>query len=201
MNTTKSPRLELKAGLAVGLRLAVLASVSMLSLVLVNELTSETIVASQAEFARRQLLAVAPANSFEFLEVSSGNYLANDQSGKLQGFVISGRTVDGYNGDITFWLGVDKSNAVSGVRVIDHNETPGLGDKIEVEVSNWIRGFDGKSLGRPHIDGWRLRRDGGEFDQFTGATITPRAMVYGVRDGLIVIRDNKDRWLAARQLE
>jgi electron transport complex protein RnfG len=69
--------------------------------------------------------------------------------------------------------------------VLSHRETPGLGDDIEAARSNWIDGFLGKSLQNPSAGGWRVRRDGGEFDQFTGATITPRAVVAAVHRGLI----------------
>jgi len=73
---------------------------------------------------------------------------------------------------------------VAGVRVTSHRETPGLGDAIEVEKSDWILAFEGKSLDWPAAAGWAVRRDGGVFDQFTGATITPRAVVEAVRAAL-----------------
>ncbi len=78
------------------------------------------------------------------------------------------------------------------MRVVKHAETPGLGDGIEVRKSPWILGFDGKSLENPGSDGWRVKRDGGEFDQFTGATITPRAVVRAVHNTLLYYRHNAD---------
>ncbi|NOY62927.1 MAG: electron transport complex subunit RsxG [Gammaproteobacteria bacterium] len=91
---------------------------------------------------------------------------------------------DGYSGNIKLLVAVYFDGTLAGVRVVNHRETPGLGDAIEVERSDWIRGFDGRSLGNPGISGWRVKKDGGEFDQFTGATITPRAVVKSVYQSL-----------------
>lgn len=97
----------------------------------------------------------------------------------------------GYAGDVVALLGVDQAGSVLGVRVIKHAETPGLGDKIEVAKSNWILSFDGKALGRPPVEQWGVQKDGGVFDQFAGATITPRAVVKAVREGMIFYRDHQ----------
>lgn len=91
---------------------------------------------------------------------------------------------DGYNGRIKLLIGIDYNATVKGVRVLNHHETPGLGDGIEVEKSDWIRRFVGKSLSDPIKAKWAVRKDGGAFDQFTGATITPRAVVKAVRHAL-----------------
>ena len=80
---------------------------------------------------------------------------------------------------------------VLGVRVIEHKETPGLGDKIELAVSNWITTFSGKSFSPDNLAPWQVKNDGGEFDQFTGATITPRAVVGAVRDALLYAQANQ----------
>lgn len=91
---------------------------------------------------------------------------------------------DGYSGRIRLIVGVNADQTLAGVRVLGHKETPGLGDKIEVEKSDWILGFNTKSLQSPTDTGWAVRKDGGEFDQFTGATITPRAVVKAVKNTL-----------------
>ena len=88
---------------------------------------------------------------------------------------------DGYSGRIRLVVAVKADQTLAGVRVLSHKETPGLGDKIEAEKSDWILGFAGKSLQNPALSGWAVRKDGGEFDQFTGATITPRAVVKAIR--------------------
>ena len=90
----------------------------------------------------------------------------------------------GYAGDIQVLMAVDSAGKTLGVRVLKHSETPGLGDKIEVKKDPWVKSFDGKSLADPTPDKWAVRKDGGIFDQFAGATITPRAVVKAVKGGM-----------------
>lgn len=97
-------------------------------------------------------------------------------------FVVSAR--DGYAGAIRMLVGVDINGAVTGVHVLEHRETPGLGDRIESSKSDWVRQFDGRSLQDPQGDDWKIRRDGGQFDQLTGASVTPRAVVRAIRETL-----------------
>ena len=104
-------------------------------------------------------------------------------------FEVSSR---GYAGDVVALLGVDTAGVVQGVRVLKHQETPGLGDKIDVAKSKWVLDFDGKSFGNPAPEKWGVKKDGGVFDQFAGATITPRAVVKAVREGMEFYRDHKD---------
>jgi electron transport complex protein RnfG len=99
---------------------------------------------------------------------------------------------DGYNGEIHLLVGVYVDGSLAGVRVVTHVETPGLGDAIEVRKSDWILGFDGKSLTNPDAEGWHVKRDGGVFDQFTGATITPRAVVKAVHNALLYYQRHAD---------
>ncbi len=87
---------------------------------------------------------------------------------------------NGYNGRIELLVGIYRDGTLAGVRVVTHKETPGLGDKIDTNVSDWILGFKGKSFVNPTPSGWAVKKDGGQFDQFTGATITPRAVVAAV---------------------
>ena len=98
---------------------------------------------------------------------------------------------DGYNGDIRLLTAIDTTGTVLGVRVVSHRETPGLGDPIEIERSDWILGFTDKSLLNPRGNGWAVKRDGGEFDQFTGATISPRAVVKVVHRTLLYFEANQ----------
>jgi len=92
---------------------------------------------------------------------------------------------DGYNGNIKLLVAITKEGVVSAVRVVAHHETPGLGDKMELERSDWIDLFKGQSLALLPGSQWRVKRDGGTFDQFTGATITPRAIVKAVKKTVI----------------
>ncbi|MFN2348472.1 MAG: electron transport complex subunit RsxG [Thioalkalivibrio sp.] len=98
----------------------------------------------------------------------------------------------GYGGPIHLLVGVNVFGELDGVRVVSHRETPGLGDDIEVGRSDWILGFEDLSLTDPPVNQWAVRRDGGVFDQFTGATITPRAVVTAVRDALIYFESHRD---------
>ena len=91
---------------------------------------------------------------------------------------------DGYTGDIHLLVGVNRDGSVAGVRVTHHRETPGLGDKVELRKSDWVLSFNGASLGSPKPARWAVKKDGGDFDQFTGATITPRAVVAAVKRAL-----------------
>jgi len=90
----------------------------------------------------------------------------------------------GYAGPVVSMMGVDRDGTMLGVRVIKHSETPGLGDKVDPAKSNWIYSFEGKSLGDPPAGKFAVKKDGGVFDQFAGATITPRAVVKSVKGGL-----------------
>jgi len=99
---------------------------------------------------------------------------------------------DGYSGSIRLLVGINYDGTLTGVRVVTHRETPGLGDAIEEERSDWIYGFNGKSLENPPTARWEVRKDGGDFDQLTGATITPRAIVGAVRKSLLYYREHRE---------
>lgn len=99
--------------------------------------------------------------------------------------------MDGYAGPIKMLVGIHHTGQLEGVRVISHRETPGLGDAIELERSDWILGFSGKSLENTAEKRWRVIKDGGVFDQFAGATITPRAIVNTVRKSLLYFKEHK----------
>ena len=101
----------------------------------------------------------------------------------------------GYGGEIAVILGVEASGQLLGVRVLSHAETPGLGDKIEEKKSNWILAFTGLSLANPPPAHWAVKKDGGKFDQFSGATISPRAVVRAVKTGLKFFEANKAKLL------
>jgi len=98
---------------------------------------------------------------------------------------------NGYNGNIYLLVGIDFSGHITGVRAVKHRETPGLGDAIESQRSPWIESFSKKSLTNPTKAHWKVKRDGGDFDQFTGATITPRAVVGAVHNALIFFQKNR----------
>jgi len=112
--------------------------------------------------------------------------------GQPIGVVIASIAPEGYGGDIKLLVGIRYDGTLAGVRVISHKETPGLGDNIEIERSDWILGFTGRSLSDPSENKWKVKKDGGVFDQFSGATITPRAVVKEVYNTLRYYRQHRD---------
>lgn len=110
-------------------------------------------------------------------------------------FVVTAR--DGFAGPIRILLGVEMSGVVTGIRILKHRETPGLGDKIVESRSDWVHQFAGRSIGDPIVTEWAIRRDGGEFDQITGASVTPRAVIKAMRDTLIYFNANREEIFAA----
>ncbi len=173
--------------------LGVFALVASGLLALASDVTSNVIAAAEAKDLRDSLSEVLPAgfadNDFlnDTIEIERNGkpvviYRArrkNAINGVL--FEVAER---GYAADIQLLLAVDTDGRTIGVRVVKHAETPGLGDKIELGKSPWIKDFEGKSLGNPPLEKWGVKKDGGIFDQFAGATITPRAVVKAVKGGL-----------------
>lgn len=168
-----------------------------------NQATREHIVAAEARDMQATLAQVLPAGFADNdllkdvveVEVDAGKkrkvHVAR-KGGAVAGAVF-GVAERGYSGEIGLLMAVDTQGAVLGVRVLKHTETPGLGDKIEVNRHPWIKSFDGRKLGEPPVEKWAVKKDGGVFDSFAGATITPRAVVKAVKGGL--------EWFAAHRGE
>lgn len=187
---------------------ALLAS-ALLGLADVN--TRDAIKLRQEEDLRASLAEVVPDSLYDnnLLEDTRNIASGNDQLGSDKTLVYLGRkqgkvnavafrlaAPDGYSGAISLIMGVDKLGNVLGVRVIAHAETPGLGDKIEAGKSEWIKSFAGHSLQNMTREQWAVKKDGGEFDQFSGATITPRAVVKAVHQGLQFFDNHRPELLA-----
>ncbi|HPQ24225.1 MAG TPA: electron transport complex subunit RsxG [Gammaproteobacteria bacterium] len=169
--------------------------------------TAERIARNEREALLQQLQVMVPAQQIDndmlndVIDVSAPAELGAPETrvyrarhgGVPVATVFSPVVAQGYNGSIRLIVAIRYDGSLAGVRVLTHHETPGLGDKIEIERTDWIRGFDGKSLSDPSPSGWKVKRDGGVFDQFTGATITPRAIVRGVKASLDYFAANKTR--------
>jgi electron transport complex protein RnfG len=165
----------------------------------VNHLTRERIIEQEKLQVMRQLNEIIPI-SFYDNDLFADRYEFHDEAFFRHGGPIAVYRArldadpvavlmmvsapDGYNGDIRLIAAIRADGTILGVRVVSHRETPGLGDPIEIEKSDWILGFSDKSLRNPEESGWTVKRDGGHFDQFTGATITPRAIVRAVHTTL-----------------
>ncbi|EGT75575.1 electron transport complex subunit RsxG [Haemophilus haemolyticus] len=113
------------------------------------------------------------------------------KDGNLSAYAYETTAPDGYSGDIRLLVGLDPKGEVLGVRVIEHHETPGLGDKIERRISNWILGFTNQPINEHNLSEWAVKKDGGKFDQFSGATITPRAVVNQTKASALVMLNNR----------
>ena len=138
------------------------------------------------------VIPVGPAAAGLKLAEDKRIYLAR-QNGEVVTAIIPVTAPDGYTGAIDLVVGVNRDGSIAGVRVLSHRETPGLGDKIDLKKTEWILGFDGRSLGNPEPARWAVRKDKGDFDQFTGATITPRAVVAATLRGLQYADANRQR--------
>ncbi|WP_303818167.1 electron transport complex subunit RsxG [Actinobacillus minor] len=156
-------------------------------------LTKGRIDAVTAEQQRQLLLEVVPQTHFDNDLLASCKvvklpeapflnkiYIAKKGS-DLTAYAIQATAPDGYSGNIVLLMGIQPDGTVLGVRTLAHKETPGLGDKIETRISDWIYSFTNRKFSLENEDEWRVKKDGGQFDQFTGATITPRAVVNNVR--------------------
>ncbi|HHF6896963.1 TPA: electron transport complex subunit RsxG [Haemophilus influenzae] len=113
------------------------------------------------------------------------------KDGNVSAYAYETTAPDGYSGDIRLLVGLDPKGEVLGVRVIEHHETPGLGDKIERRISNWILGFTNQSINEHNLIEWAVKKDGGKFDQFSGATITPRAVVNQTKRSALIMLNNR----------
>lgn len=169
-----------------------------------------------AEQERRQLLKIldqiVPSDSYDnalyqaCVRTNSAQYLGTrddhraflaKQGDNPVAVALESTAPDGYNGSIDLIVGVDWDGKVLGVRTLKHQETPGLGDLIDLRRSDWVTGFNGYELLDEDDARWKVQRDGGDFDQFTGATITPRAYVKAVKNTLLFFSRYKDDLLAA----
>ncbi len=117
--------------------------------------------------------------------------------GQPSAVVLESVAPDGYSGKIFLLVAIKASGEIAGVRVVEHRETPGLGDYIDLGKSNWILNFDGKSNERYKDPDWKVKKDGGQFDYMAGATITPRAVVKAVHKALQYFEANRDKLFAA----
>ena len=195
-----------------GVTLAAIAAICTALVAFTYDLTRERIAANEQAWLEQSLVPALSGLTYDNRVIESKTtiqaphqlpgaedalvYRAYDDGVPVAAlFVVSAR--DGYSGPIRLLVGVDKTGRVSGVDVLAHRETPGLGDLVESSKSSWLRQFDGRSLGDPVSSGWAIRRDGGDFDQLTGASVTPRAIVKAVRQTLEYFAANQDTIFSA----
>jgi electron transport complex protein RnfG len=160
-------------------KMVILAIVCGLLLSTTHLFSEDQIKKNQQDFELQQLQSIIGNQDITLTPNKKGYQLW--KAGAEHGQLKTLQTQSGYNGEIRFWLATTLKGEIIGVRVIDHQETPGLGDKLELSVSNWILGFNGTSLATHDFE---VKKYAGDFDQFSGATITPRAIVMAVADEL-----------------
>ncbi|MBI2779912.1 MAG: electron transport complex subunit RsxG [Gammaproteobacteria bacterium] len=183
---------------------------------LTHDATAERIAIEERTTLLRALNSLVPSTlhdndiSADIITVASKEFLGTDEPVTVYrarlndtpvAAIMSPIAPDGYSGAIKLLVAIRYDGTLSGVRVIAHHETPGLGDAIEIERSGWITAFDGKSLSNPDTAGWRVKKDGGAYDQFTGATITPRAVVKAVHKCLQYFSANREALFASLPTE
>ncbi|MEO0997550.1 MAG: RnfABCDGE type electron transport complex subunit G [Pseudomonadota bacterium] len=193
---------------AIVLALVALGAAGLITLT--ERATRERIEQNRQTLLRQQFEPVLAGVDYDTLDVGdplvvdAPELSANRQPVQIWRALRDGRTAAvaaqvsriGYSGPIVLLVGIDARATVTAVRVVAHRETPGIGDPIERDRSDWITGFDGLSLGNPPPADWRLRDAGGNFDGFTGASITPRAVVTLVGDTLLYFERNRERLIA-----
>lgn len=178
--------------------LALFAALAVTVVAITQQSTATRIVEAQRAAKIRALGEILPAHSYDNALLDNVIYLNESSLGhredtpaylasigdKPVAVILQANAPDGYSGSIHLMIGIMADGKLSGVRVIQHKETPGLGDLIELAKGPWIKSFDGKSLSNPGKHGWAVKKDHGDFDQFAGATITPRAVVNAVHKAL-----------------
>jgi electron transport complex protein RnfG len=194
-----------------GFTLASIAAICSALVALTYEVTEERIVANEQAWLERSLqpalsglfydsgvtesmIIVPPPHELPGSDAAIIYRVYAEDAPVAALFVVSAR--DGYAGPIRFLVGVDTQGVVSGVHVLEHRETPGLGDRVESTKSDWVKQFVGHSLIDPDPAGWALKRDGGQFDQLTGASVTPRAIVKATKETLLYFAANSDEIFA-----
>jgi electron transport complex protein RnfG len=180
---------------------------------LVQQATASRIATSEREAQVRALTEILPSDSYDNhlldnpIQVHDPILLGNKRpqpayialkDGQPSAVILRVTAPDGYSGAIQLLVGIRADGRLAGVRALNHKETPGLGDKIELVKSQWIRSFEGKSLNAPNEDGWAVKKDRGSFDQFAGATITPRAVVKATHKALQYFDAHKKELFAAQ---
>ncbi|OOF69252.1 electron transport complex subunit RsxG [Rodentibacter caecimuris] len=166
-------------------------------------LTSERIDLAIAEQQQALLQEVVPTSYFDNNLVESYEIPKSPKLSSIKKvyFAIKNKQItayayetvapDGYSGNIRLLIGLTPKGEILGVRVIEHKETPGLGDKIELRISNWILSFNNQLIHSNNLSQWAVKKDGGKFDQFSGATITPRAVVNQVKRSALIMLENQ----------
>ena len=191
----------------IGLLLAAFAIGTSTLVVVTEKATRQKILDNERQTLLNAIHLIIPEAKYnndilaDTITISANDFLATTQpttvyrarsNNETTAAIFTSVAPDGYSGKIQLLVGVYQNGDLAGVRVISHKETPGLGDKIDARKSTWIDQFSGLSLTNPELTHWKVKKDGGDFDQFTGATITPRAVVKAVKNALLYYDQHHD---------
>lgn len=181
------------AQIKIALNLGLIAAVCAALIGMVMSLTKESIAENKIK-ARQALIVemmsnqgfsshtLPPTSGFEaYIQESQEYYISHNN----QRIVLPWKAPNAYQEDIELFIAINKSGVIESVRVSNHKETPGLGDKIELSKSNWILSFNGKQ--KTDEKDFQVKKYGGQFDSFSGATITPQAVVESVYQALVYV--------------
>lgn len=180
-------------------------------LAFVFQITRAPIEASEKEARLALFKQILPENAYdnellkETVQIAPNELLGNRQvttaniaklNHKTAGVILEAVAHDGYSGDIKLLIAIRADGSISGVRVLAHKETPGLGDYIDITHGNWIKLFNDESVNKTPAEKWQVKKDGGKFDYMVGATITPRAVVKAVLKAVQFYEMNKQSLFA-----
>lgn len=129
------------------------------------------------------------------VDIDSKAYFATFK-GQVKAVIIPSVATDGYSGNIRMLIGINAQGRISGLRVTSHKETPGLGDKVSLSKSPWVLSFNNKGFDNLPSGQWAVKKDGGQFDAFTGATITPRSIVNQAKHTLELFHERQQSWFS-----
>lgn len=188
-----------------GATLAIFSLITSIMIAFTYQNTAPIIEKNQHKFLMQSLAAVMPLGSYDNDLIADSFTVNNPLLSKVDaviypaflnteptGVIITTVANNGYNGKIKLIVGLNFEGSIYAVRVVEHKETPGLGDPIEIKRSNWIEQFNGKSIINPTTTEWAVKKDNGQFDQLTGATITPRAVVSAVKNALLFYQEQQE---------
>ena len=192
--------------------LAIFAIITAGAIALTQAATKQRINENREEAQAKALYEIVPKSSInndlirDTIRISDASsigyqqpvdvYIARSQ-GEVKTVILPVIAPDGYTGNIEMIVGINADGSVAGLRVLAHQETPGLGDKVDLKKSDWVLGFEGQQLKDANDRDWAVKKDGGRFDQFTGATITPRAVTNASKRAVLLFRKHKAQLLNA----
>jgi len=190
--------------------LSIFAVVTAGAIALTQAATKEQITHNREEAQAKALYEIVPKGSIDndllrdSITINDASSIGYDkpievyiarQQGEAKTIIMPVIAPDGYSGNIELIVGINADSSVAGLRILAHQETPGLGDKVDLKKSDWVLSFNQQRLNGANDSDWAVKKDGGRFDQFTGATITPRAVTNASKRAILLFRKHQAQLL------